>query len=562
MQKDKKWEVINKFKVQSSKFKVNDIITVLLDNRGIKTKKEIKAFLHPKLEDVTVESVDIDKKQLAKSLKRIQKAIEEKEKIIVYGDYDVDGITGTAILWETLHGLGAHVLPYIPHRVDEGYGLSIKGLENVQTKFPDCSVIITVDNGIVANDAVKFAKKLGMDVIITDHHTIGEKEPEAFAIVHTTKLCGASVAYLLSQNIKNENTEHLDLVALATVADLVPLTRANRTLLKTGLDCLRNTNRIGLKELFYEAGIDPRKIGVYEIGHIIAPRMNAMGRLESAMDSLRLLCTKNPEKAKLLANKLGVTNRERQLLTQASALHAIERVKGEGGRGKNLLFIAEETYEEGIIGLIAGKLVEVYYKPSIVIAKGEKISKASARSVSGFNIIAFIRMASDHLINAGGHPMAAGFTVETEKIELLQEALEKLAQEHVHDGLLTRILKIDCEIPLEMITQELYDSLQQLAPFGMANPEPTFVSRDVIIEDVRAIGREKNHLKLLLKSYDSFKVNGKGIEGIAFGMGERIDELKPGSRVDIAYVIEENEWNGRKKLQIKIKDIKMAIDKK
>ncbi|MDE2588104.1 MAG: single-stranded-DNA-specific exonuclease RecJ, partial [Patescibacteria group bacterium] len=473
-----------------------------------------------------------------------------KEKIIVFGDYDVDGITGTAVLWETLYKQGADVTPYIPHRVDEGYGLSIKGIENVLTQFPDTRLIITVDNGIVANEAVAFANKKGIDVIITDHHTIGEKLPDAFTIVHTIKLCGAGVAWILSREItRDTDMGHLDLVALATVADLVPLTGANRTILKEGLQYLRNTQRVGLTELFMEAGIKPEDIDVYHIGHIIGPRLNAMGRMESAMDSLRLLCTKDRVKARMLAAKLGVTNRERQLVTQSASLHAIEHVRNNG-KTKNLLFVANESYEEGVIGLVAGKLVEEYYRPSIVVSIGQKVSKASARSVAGFNIIEFIRLASEHLINAGGHPMAAGFTVETEKIVLLQEMLEKIAEEKLTPDSLTPVVKIDLEVPLSIVSASLYDALKSLGPFGMANPEPVFATKAVEVVDARAIGRDKSHLKMVVSEN-----NLPNIEAIAFGMGELAYSLKPGSKIDIAYVVDENEWNGRKTLQLKIRDI-------
>ncbi len=557
MLKQRKWNVINKLKVKSEKLKVQELINIILENRGIKTKKEIEQFLSPSLEMVSVDSVGINKNQLKKSLDRIKKAINRKEKIVVFGDYDVDGITGTAILWETLYALGADVSPYIPHRVEEGYGLSVKGVENVKYQMSNIKLIITVDNGIVANDAIDFANKNNIDVIITDHHTIGEKLPEAFSIVHTTSLCGAGVAWILSQNLKSQisnvkkkkdEDEHLDLVALATVADLVPLTGNNRILLKTGLEYLQKTTRIGLKELFKEAQIDPQKIGVYEIGHIIAPRLNAMGRLESAMDSLRLLCTKDKNRAKMLAEKLSKTNRERQLLTQAATLHAMESVKNQKNL-KNLLFIVNESYEEGIIGLVAGKLVEQFYRPSIVVSRGEKVSKASARSVSGFNIIEFIREAQDLLINAGGHPMAAGFTIETEKIEKLQEALEKLAEVKVSNDHLTPILKIDCELDLESISKNLYDSLKKLSPFGMGNPEPTFVSKNVNVSDIRFIGREKNHIKFRFLTDQK-----KTIEAIAFSMADKAREIKIESLINIVYTIDENEWNGETNLQLKIKD--------
>ncbi len=585
-----------------------NIVKILLANRSIKAKKEIGEFLEPKLENVTSDSVGIDKKQLKKAVLRIRNAIKNKESIIVFGDYDVDGISGTAILWEALNSLGAKVMPYIPHRIDEGYGLSVKGIQNVilnlfqdlkGTEIPKPSkrtflsgggavrndtkgkLIITVDNGIVANKAVEFANKNNIDVIITDHHVPSKKLPNALAIVHTTKLCGTGVAWLFSRVILNlfqdlnkkemlksskrtflsgggavqhDNERHLELVALATVADLVPLKGANRTLLKFGLEALRKTKRIGLLELFKEAGLEKETIGVYEIGHIIAPRLNAAGRLDYAMDSLRLLCTRNKDRAEMLARKLGQTNKERQLLTIETTRHAIESMKNKKVLRK-LLFVVHESYQQGVVGLVAGRLVEEFYRPAIVISKGEKYSKASARSIKGFNIIEFIRGAEEFLVDAGGHPMAAGFTIETKKLAMFEEFLHKKADGVLDGEALTRKLRIDCELPLSLIDIDLYESLQKLAPFGMGNPEPVFVSKNVVIEDMRLVGMEGKHLKMNFKfQISNFKFG--RIEGIGFGMGERASEFKIGDKVSIVYVIDNNEWNGEQRLQLKIKDIR------
>lgn len=542
----KKWQVLGK--LHGPKINPDKVIEILLQNREIKTKKEREDFLHPKLSQVTVKSVEIDDRELQKSVTRIKKAIKAGERIIVFGDYDVDGITGSAILWETLNLLGAKVLPYIPNRIDEGYGLSIRSLENLKAKVPDVKLIITVDNGIVANEAVDLANEEGIDVIITDHHLPAKKLPEAFSIVHTTKLCGAGVAWMLSLEFKVK-IDHLELVALGTIADLVPLKEANRVLVKYGLEALRSTNRIGFLELFKAAGLDPATIGAYEVGHIIAPRLNAMGRLESAMDSLRLICTTNKERAQELAIKLNDTNSQRQTVTQEAVLHALASLKVGKINGK-LIFVAHESYQQGVIGLVAGKLVEQYYLPSIVISKGEIYSKASARSISGFNIIEFIRSASDLLVDAGGHPMAAGFTIETAKIELVQKKLSVLAQKQITKKLLNKTLRVDCELPLESVTLDLYKSLQSLSPFGMGNPTPLFASKGVQIESVKAVGNGAKHLKF------RFVFGGKYMEGIWFNVGENASKLKIGEKVDLAYAIDQNIWNGNKTLQLKIKDVR------
>ncbi|MDP3726908.1 MAG: DHHA1 domain-containing protein, partial [bacterium] len=353
-----------------------------------------------------------------------------------------------------------------------------------------------------------------------------------------------------------EEESHLELVALATVADLVPLTGPNRTLLKFGLEKLRTTKRVGLLELFAEAGIEQPLIDTYTIGHIIAPRLNAMGRLEYAMESLRLLCTKDKDRAARLAHKLGTTNRERQRVTEETVLHAKSKVKSQKSKVGNLLFIAHESYQQGVIGLVAGKLVEEFYKPSIVVSIGEKYSKASARSVAGFNIIEFIREASEFLVDAGGHPMAAGFTVETEKLAVLQKTLEERAAKLLNRELLMRTLRIDCELPLSIISEELYDALQKLAPFGMRNPEPTFMAKNVLIVDLRTVGNDGRHLKLKLNQESG--IRNYGFDAIAFGMGEKASEFHIADKVDIVYTIDENEWNGSKKIQLRIKDIKCS----
>jgi len=479
-------------------------------------------------------------------------AIKNKEKIVIYGDYDVDGISGTAILWETLNLLGAKVMPYIPHRIGEGYGLSIRGIENIKNQksnLKDTGLIITVDNGIVANKAVDFANEQDIDVIVTDHHIPAKKLPNALAIVHTTKLCGTGVAWMLAQEFK-KNENHLELVALATVADLVPLKGANRTLLKFGLEALRKTKRVGLLELFKEAAIDQSKIGVYEIGHMIAPRLNATGRLDYAMDSLRLICTNNLKRAEKLSKEIGLTNKERQLLTINTAQHAIDSVKNKKEL-KKLLFVVHESYQQGVIGLVAGKLVEEFYRPAIVISKGKKYSKASARSVRGFDIIEFIRTVSEFLVDAGGHPMAAGFTVETAKIPMLEKALRNRVGNLLDGDILERKLKIDCELPLSFIDINLHEALQKLSPFGMGNPEPVFISKNVIIEDMRLVGIEEKHLKLVVSSQ---KLDVK-FDAIAFSMGDRINELHIGNKISIVYTIEKDEWNGNERLQLKIKDM-------
>jgi single-stranded-DNA-specific exonuclease len=555
----KKWNILASVKDLRS-LTIEKIRDILLQNRGIISEEQKDNFLKPKLESISIDSVGIDKDEIKKTFQRIKDAIQRKEQIIIYGDYDVDGITGTAIFWETLKKLGAIVLPYIPHRVEEGYGLSEKGIENILKQYPKTSLIITVDNGIVANKAVDYAFNKMIDVIITDHHVSDEEHQlpqKAFSILHTTQLCGAGISWLISNELfsffgkKQEDQTYLGFAALATIADLVPLQGANRAIVFYGLQELHKTHRPGLIALFEKSGINQEDIGVYEVGHIIAPRLNATGRLESAMDSLRLLCTQDKKRADELAIKLNEINATRQKIMIDSVFHAKEIVETRSEL-KKMLIVAHDSYPEGIIGLIASKLVEEYHRPTIVIATGEKVSKGSVRSIQGFNIIQFLRQNSHFFVNVGGHPMAAGFTIATEKIELFQKTLEDLAHLNVTDDLLVDSLNIDCEIPFNLISSNLYAMLKSLKPYGMGNPQPIFLSRNVYIRDLKIIGKEGKHFRMLLQQ------DNKLIEAVAFNMVDILPKLQSDEYIDIVYSIDENTWNGNPRLQLKLKDIKKA----
>lgn len=545
----KTWQIVREFPDGAD---TNDILAILLANRGMEAKKDIEAFLHPpEPYELTAKDVDIDTSALTRAITRIKKAIKNKESIVVYADYDADGITAGAIMWETLHGMGANVMPYIPHRVEEGYGLSQKGIDAVREQF-DPALIITVDHGITAKDKVEYAKSLGIDVIVTDHHVKPDDLPDCI-IVHTTKLCGAGVSWFVAQELsRKKDAELVALAAIGTIADLVPLTGANRSIVKYGLKQLNQTRRVGLLALMHEAGVMSGEVSPYDISHILAPRLNAMGRLVHAMDALRLLCTGQEDKAMMLAHKLGLTNKERQQLTTDTSVHAKHLVDERSREGlPKLLFVSHETYNPGVIGLVAGKLVEEYYRPAIVVAQGEKISKASARSIAGFNIVEAIRECKDLLVDVGGHPMAAGFTVETDKLDDLQHRLEQLAEKKLTEALLTRVLRIDLMFSLRHVTQTFWQSLTEFEPFGFGSPEPVFATTNVLVDDKRLVGADQRHIKLLLRQ-DSHV-----IDAIGFGLGEFYGRMKPGIPVDIAYTIDMNVWNGNKKLQLKIKDIRI-----
>ncbi len=504
----------------------SDILKSLLLNRGLKTKKEIAQFLNPPRPKFPLPGI-------TKALSRIKKAIKTKEHIIVYGDYDADGICATAIMWEALNSLEAKVLPFIPRREVEGYGLSIEGIDNLG----DCKLLITVDNGIVANEAVDYAKTKGIDVIVLDHHEKPKKLPKAFAIVHTEKICASALAYFTASALGAKQPA-LELAAIATITDLMPLLGINRSIVKYGLEQLNQTKRPGLKALLAVAGIE--KVGTYEVGFMIGPRLNASGRIENALTALRLLCTKDSARARELAEVLNRTNQDRQVMLEEQTLHALSLAAPT----EKIIVIEHESYHQGVIGLIAGKLVEKYYLPAIVIARADGISKASARSISGFNIIEAIRVHEDLLINAGGHPMAAGFSIETTKISQFKSKITKSASEAITPEMLERKLRIDCELSLSAITMDLYDKIVQFAPFGLGNPEPVFASSGRL-DSFRLVGANSQHLKMVVSSLDA----------IAFNQAATAAQLKVGQEISLAYSLDLNTFNGSQTLQLKVKDI-------
>jgi len=563
--KSREWEVLGKLKEsKTQKVKVEEMVEVLLKNRGIKTQKDKKEFFNPTSpEKLNFNELGINKAEVKKAIDRIIKALKTGEKVVVYGDYDADGICATAILWEALHKLGLNVLPYIPERFSEGYGLNSESIKNLKSQDPNLKLIITVDHGIVANKKVDLAKELGIDVIITDHHQPGKTKPKSLALIHTVKIGGAAVAWVLAREITRKfrmlNTKWpmengLELVAIGTITDQLPLIGPNRSFVKYGLVALNDTKRVGLLALFREAGLIKvpnlvNKIGPYEVSFIIAPRLNAMGRMEHALESLRLLCTKDLKRAAALALHLSKVNLERQKVVDEVILHASSFAKKTKWQG--VIILAHETYHEGVIGLAAGKLVEEYYRPAIVISKKKGISKASARSISGFNIIEAIRGTEDLLEDAGGHLMAAGFSIKTELIGQFTRKLDEVSVPLLTEEILTKKIKADMEIDFDQINWDLYQKISEFEPTGLGNPAPTFVSKNVFIENAKVVGRDGKHLSLrLAKKTKSFKA-------IAFGMGGIYPTLSYDKPVDVVYSVEEDTWNGKGNIQLRIKDIKI-----
>ena len=557
----KKWEVLGELKN-------SDILDILLKNRGIRTKKQKETFFNPTPPfSVDLKILGIDGAQVKRAIKRILKAKTVGEKVIVYGDYDADGICGTAILWECLNSQGFDVLPYIPERFSEGYGLNIDSISKLKTQNPKLGLIITVDHGIVAGKKVDVAGELGIDVIITDHHQPGKITPKAFALVHTPKISGAAVAWVLAREIRKsikyqvssiKSGDGLELAAIGTIADQLPLLGPNRSFAKYGLEALNKTTRPGLLALFKEAGIkaglapqSASEVGPYEVGFMIAPRLNAMGRLEHAIDSLRLLCTKDKGRADTLATHLGRTNQERQKIVEEVVVHARGFVKKVGEQ--KLIVLAHESYHEGVIGLAASRLVEEFYRPAIVISNKGKVAKASARSIPGFDIVEAIRRLEDLLLESGGHPMAAGFSIEARRIKEFSQRINQLSQPLLTEKLLTKKLKIDTTIHFNQLNWNLYKMLSAFEPTGLGNPTPVFLTKGVTILDARVVGRDARHLKLRLEE-DA----GNSFDAIGFGLASYFQSLTPHGKVDVAYTLEENTWNQEKTLQLKVKDIRIS----
>jgi len=546
----KKWEILHPSLVKDRKLLLN----VLLKNRGVRTEKQKSEFMTPTNPmKISLKSLGIKDVEVKKAVDRIKKAQKDGEHVVIYGDYDADGITGTATLWETIHSLGIFVLPHIPERFSEGYGLNLESVKKLKKSDPKLGLIITVDHGITAGEKVSEVKKLGVDMIITDHHQNGKIIPKPYSLIYTTDVGGSALAWFFAREIvkkiKPKDSqfdvgECIELAAIGTIADQLPLTGVNRSIVKYGIDELNRTKRPGLLGLYKEAGLT--EIGPYEIGFIIAPRINSMGRLRHGLESLRLLCTKDRVRGVRLANDIGEVNLERQQIVDRVVKHAL---KMSSGKVPNVIVLADKKYHEGVIGLAAAKLVEKFYRPAIVISKKGKISKASARSIYGFNIIDAIRKLEKYYIEGGGHPMAAGFSIETKNIKIFTEKINQLAAKILSDEILQRKLKIDCSINFGLINDDLIKMLISFEPTGLGNPGPVFSTKGVEIVDIKPVGRESKHLKLKLKQDEHI------FDSIFFGGGENYSDLTLRSKIDLAYSVEENIWNGYTSLQLKVKDI-------
>ena len=538
----------------------------ILYNRGYRSQEAALEYLeaHPPQGTHPLAMLGV-----SEAAERILAAIQLNQPIAVYGDYDVDGVTATALLVTFLENLGADVCGYIPNRFDEGYGLNDEALSALQES--GVRLVVTVDCGIRSVEESLHARAIDLDLIITDHHHPGSQMPEALAVINPKQdgdaypdknLAGVGLAYKLAGGIlaylnrRGESTpthttaDHfLDLVALGTVADLAPLVGENRALVRSGLELIRRPQRQGLSSLIGAAGLNPNRIDAGDIGYILGPRLNAAGRLESAQISLNLLTTQDVAQAGEFAQKLEIYNRERQQITRDIQARAEHIALAEDPEAL-LLFAAHADFNPGVVGLAASRLTELYYRPSIVASRGPEFTRGSCRSIPEFHITQALDQCAELLTHYGGHAAAAGFTVTNQHLDELVERLQSIAQEQLSDIDLRPTLTADIEMPLYELRPEILKDLDRLQPTGYGNREATFVSRGLRVINYRSVGRDSTHLKMTVTdgtiTYDA----------IAFQQGYWVDQMP--QYIDLLYRFELNEFNGRSSLQLNVQDIHSA----
>jgi single-stranded-DNA-specific exonuclease len=535
------------------------VLRQLLFNRGYATDAEARTFLRAVLDENTSPWA---LKGMKTAISRILQALDNDEKIVIYGDYDVDGVTSTALLVQTLQALNADVAPYIPNRFDEGYGLNMDALTELANA--DTDLVITVDCGIRSIAEAEHARDLGLDLVITDHHHPGEILPPALAVINPKQagdeypekmLAGVGIAYKIAEALLEKRPAYglsahhlLDLVALGTVADLAPLSGENHALVRKGLKVMSHAQRQGLVSLAAVAGVNIQEVNAMNIGFSLGPRLNAAGRLDSALAAYDLLMETDFMQAGQMAQALEVQNKERQAITREmqAVAEAIALASGDA-EDAFLLFAASPDFNEGVVGLAASRLVEQYYRPAIVGKVDEETTVCSCRSIAEFHITDALDQCADLLVRHGGHAAAAGFTVHNENVGELVSRLQAIATEKLRGVDLRPVVVADMELALDALSFEMYEHLQYLEPTGYGNPSPVFVSRDVQVKSSRTVGRDQSHLKLTVSQ------NGADVDAIAFRLGHLKSELP--ANVDVLYSFEINEWQGRKSLQLNVKDI-------
>jgi len=539
------------------------LLVQCMHNRGVTTAQEMLRFLNGECESTDPFKI----KGVADAVTRVRQAIRKGELTAVYGDFDADGVTGTVLLTETLLSLGARVTPYIPHRVDEGYGLHEGAIRTLARQ--GVTLLITVDCGARAIGEVESARNLGIDVIVTDHHSLKNELPAALAVINTRRedcpypfkgLSGAGMAFKLAQalllvngqlplsseSISLEEERLLDLVALGTVADLSPLVDENRSLVKKGLAQLATAQRPGIKAMMEEADVSPDRVTAATIGYVLGPRLNAAGRMDHAMLSFQLLTAASPSHARELARTLEEKNRVRRETTTATLEAA--RLQVSEQEDEPVLYAAAADYHEGVLGLVAQRLCEEFYRPVVVTKTGKELSVSSARSVDEFDITAALDECASLLKRHGGHAKAAGFTAINENLQLIRARLSQIAAERLAGKELRPTLNIDAELPLSGLKPEHFSLFQQLEPLGAGNPEPLLLSPGVAVRDSRLVG--DRHLKFSLSDGNFLW------DGIAFGMSDYLQDVAP--LIDVVYTPQVRTYRNEEELQLKVEDFRPA----
>ena len=525
----------------------------LLFSRGIKDEDSLSRFLVPNLGDLHDPYLLHD---MDKAVNRIRRAIEQGEFILVYGDYDADGMTSASILKETLEQLGAECLVYLPNRFTDGYGPNAS-VYKYFIEQQGISLIVTVDNGVAGHEAIDLARSMGVDVIVTDHHSLPEVLPDAYAIVHPEHpesdypfkhLAGCGVAFKLASALLEEvQVELLDLVAIGTIADMVSLTDENRIMVQYGLEVLRNTQRLGLQELFEIAGISSSDLTEETVGFQLAPRLNALGRLDDPNPAIDLLTGFDDEEVREIAFMIQNKNEERKEIVQA----IYEEAKSLVDPNKSVQVLAKEGWNPGVLGIVAGRLLEELGQTVIVLNIEDGRAKGSARSIDAVDIFEALNPHRELFIAFGGHAGAAGMTLEAEQLDALSEILEIYVKDKGIDAKGKNTLYLDEELDLESLSLETVKSFERLAPFGMDNQKPVFYIRDFQVENARSMGAGDSHLKLKIsKGTASFEV-------VAFGQGSKATEFSQAKQLELAVTLSVNQWNGQTTLQLMMVDARV-----
>jgi len=546
----------------SKEFHISPLTSIILYNRGITEDTEIGEFLNCNINNLHDPYL---LKDMEKAVSRICDAKERNEKVTIYGDYDVDGITSIAILYKHLTGMGFDVDYYVPDRIQEGYGVNREALDKI--KASGTKVVITVDTGITAVDETEYAKSIGMDIIITDHHECKEVIPDAFAAIDPKRkdckypfknLAGVGVAFKLIQALaKDQSVESLlklyaDLICLGTVADISPLVDENRIMVTEGLKMFKDTKNVGLKALLDVSITNSKAITTSTIGYIIAPRINASGRLGCASRSVEMFLTDDSQKAYALAEGLCEENTIRQQTEQKMFAEALDYIENNPQiKDDQILIIPHENWHHGIVGIVSSKITEKFYKPSILFAIDGEEAKGSGRSISGYNLFEALENCSDLLEKFGGHELAAGLSIRTDKIEEFRSAINKNASVKIDEKSLIPTISIDAIIKPTYITLETVDEINRLQPFGVENPSPVFAVKNIKIHKISTMSENKHLRMTLLKE-------GKFLDAVGFGMGEYYNHLKEGDFINVAFGIDINDYKGYKNVQLILKDIKLA----